>query len=110
VGWRDFGPVRAKNGHRKDKIGPFRRRGLSIYAAEKAPLHSAHDHTAVILSGVAASLREAATQSKDLYHYENAYSILQQKFPDSRPESIYQVGVLRLHKPIRKRIGSFRSG
>jgi hypothetical protein len=44
---------------------------------------------ACLFRGVAASLGEAATQSKDLYHYENAYSVLQQKFPDLRPESIY---------------------
>jgi hypothetical protein len=61
----------------------------------------------VILSGVAGSQREAATQSKDPYRRHNV------RGPVGNSRATYNVkllGVLRLHQPIRKRMGWLRSG
>ncbi len=65
----------------------------------------------VILSGVTASLREAVAQSKD--PYELLHTRARQRLAAGilhNARIVALLGVLRLHHPIRKRMGWLRSG
>jgi len=59
----------------------------------------------VILSGVAASQREAATQSKDLYLLFSPRTLTEHCLTHAVAK---MPGVLLLHPPIRKRTGGLR--
>jgi len=60
----------------------------------------------VILSEVAASPCEAAAQSKDPYLTHNFRNFR----PPSHISYCGKIEILRLHPPIRKRMGGWRSG
>jgi len=59
---------------------------------------------------VAASQREAATQSKDPYDFTFSPRNLTETMPSGSDNRVKMLGVLRLRPPIRKRMGELRSG